>query len=59
MDDDSYGPDDRHPVGRAGAHVGLTRETIHPCAEQQAAQKLGFLLRRHHVDHHESVTSHG
>jgi hypothetical protein len=50
---------DRHPVGRAGAHVRLTPEALDPCAAQQAAEDLGFLLRRHDVDYHESVTSHG
>jgi hypothetical protein len=58
-DDDLVGTRNRHPVRRAGAHVGLARQARDTCAAKQSADDLGFLLRRHDVEHHERVTGHG
>src|SRR5215204_2322264 len=58
-DDDLVGARNSHPVRRAGAHVRLARQARDTCAAKQSADDLGFLLRRHDVEHTEHVTGHG
>jgi hypothetical protein len=58
-DDDLVGARNSHPVRRAGAHVRLARQARDTRAAKQSADDLGFLLRRHDVEHLEHVTGHG
>jgi hypothetical protein len=56
--DDFVWAEARHPVERAGAEVRLAGQAFDTCAAEQPAEDLGFLLRRHDVEHYQPVTGH-